>query len=173
MVPFCRLKKVYNHGILSWLDKSHGKLLGFDQSGIDARLVSMSKEVDRWKDWLSPTDVKQMSQSEKRELFNYYVSEIRDKYASRYTDYQKFHIDKPQVDLIEVVRKRQRIGYSLYKRGAKLMAKRRMVLYSSTTQSDDAKKIWEFLIRKSDLPIKKEVVSHFGNLIERYYIDYR
>jgi hypothetical protein len=59
-----------------------------------------------------------------------------------FKQFKAFHVNKPIVDYINVDVRRQGIGTALYFEGARWMSERRMKLYRSGIQTDEAKMAW-------------------------------
>ena len=63
-----------------------------------------------------------------------------------YEKFRSYHLDKPQVDYSKATRQGMHVGASLYNEAAKWLATKGLSLWSSGTQSPEAKHLWETLI---------------------------
>lgn len=129
------------------------------------------QKVDDFPDWREYDEV---SDERWEELADYYKKEIRETFNDQFQKYLDYYVDKPYVDYSSVDEdyRRRRIGFNMYKKMAKMLGEKGMVLYSSTIQTDEAQAVWEKL--KEVLPVKKTVDESFvGEEVVRYYIDYR
>lgn len=72
------------------------------------------------------------------------------RFGDRYEAFKDYHVDKPQVEYshTEEEYRRRGVGVAMYEFTARLLAKRGLGLWSSTTQSTQAKAIWAAMIAR-------------------------
>lgn len=80
---------------------------------------------------------------------------LNKKFGDEYRRFMDYHVDKPQVGYVSVDVVRQGVGSALYEYAARELAKRGLSLWSSTTQSTEAKAVWASMVARG-----YPVVSH-------------
>ncbi len=134
----------------------------------DKDLIKAINESYQWiGGYRGEIKLEEQSTDELRQLWKKRKQFINREYKKSYEEFKDFHLDKPQIDFIEVYQpkekwryvdgegvefedqmpefRRQGIGSALYEVGAKWMQANKMKLWASTVQTDDAKATWKNL----------------------------
>ena len=70
------------------------------------------------------------------------------KFGDRYKGFTDYHVDKPQIEFVSSNVQRQGVGIALYEYTARALSKRGLSLWSSTTQTDEAKAVWAAMVAR-------------------------
>lgn len=89
---------------------------------------------------------------------------LRERYNWAYIKFENYHLDKPQVDYSKVNRKGLKVGASLYNYVAQWLARRGLALWSSSTQTPEAKRLWSVL--------EPNPGGHIGTQDDRMFLSY-
>ena len=151
-----------------------GEYPGHEEFAKKAHNRARSNPYKRVKDFPEYKEYENVTDKRWEELAGYYRGEIRKTFKDDFERYLSYYVDKPVVDYIKVKKqfRRNGIGFNLYKKMAKVLGDKGMVLYASGTQSEYAEKAWKKL--KDVLPVKSKTVKlPSGDSESRYFIDYR
>ena len=102
---------------------------------------SLGTKEDRRRFMLDVLDMSESTPLTDRKL----TSMMDAKYGDSYRSFQDYHVDKPQVDYVAVNMRREGIGTTLYLGAAKWLGGQGYSLWSSGTQTTEAKQLWQGL----------------------------
>ncbi len=151
-----------------------GEYPGHEEFAKKAHNRARSNPYKRVKDFPEYSEYESITDKRWEELAKYYRDEIRKTFKEDFERYLNYYVDKPVVEYIKVKKqfRRNRVGFNLYKKMAKILGNKGMVLYASGTQSEYAEKAWKKL--RDVLPVKtKKIKLPSGGSETRYFIDYR
>lgn len=70
------------------------------------------------------------------------------KYGDSYRSFVDYHVDKPQIEYVKSEVLREGVGIALYEYTARVLAKRGLSLWSSITQTTEAKAVWAAMVAR-------------------------
>ena len=90
------------------------------------------------------------------------------KYGDTFRSFVDYHVDKPQIEYVKSETLRQGVGIALYEYTARMLSKKGLSLWSSSTQEPEAKAVWAAMTARG-YPVKTQPSQWNGTRLTLTY----